>query len=473
MSKKHQKDEAGKLPEGLKKLLEREEPYSAKEIAEVEEKIYIARCNFLMRQPFFGLMAMHMKLVDASSWLMTAATDGRNFYYNVGFFNMLTPAEIQFVYGHEILHVAYDHFGRAVATTQDLDHYVANGMTFDEKARLNAQLANIAADYCVNRDLVEYKVGTLIRKEVIELFYDKKFDDKIMEEVYMELLKDPDMAKKGSVLDDHGVGTGTKGDGSHRKANPENEPDFEKKGQGSPADMSDEEKEAVMREFREKMINAYDQQKEHEQSKKDADMPYDPMPAELERLINRLRKSEINWRTYIRRRITALFRETDDWSRPSRRSFDGDFIMPGFRNVDKVDIHIAIDCSGSISEVEMADFLSEISGISRQFKDYVIRIWTFDGDVYEKSFKEYRPHNIHLLPKYQFFGGGGTSFLANWAFMKAKNIKPKLFIMFTDGYTGDGYGIEGYCDTLYVVNTDCKIPEKYGSTIRYKPKRLK
>lgn len=467
----------------MQAVKERTKPYTKEEIDIVEDKIYQARSNFLMRQPFFGIMAMNLELVDASKWLVTAATDGKHFYYNVGFFLLLEPEEIQFVYGHEILHVAYDHFGRAIATVNDYEHYADNDMTFDEKIRLHAKLANIAADFCVNRDLVTCKVGTLIRKEVIKLFYDKKYDDMSMEEIYKELLKDPNAGQNGTTLDDHSVGTGIQQEGNEkRKANPNGEGPGEGDGEGQdkseggadfkPRDLTAEEREEIMRDFKDRMINAYDQQKENEEARRSSGgSDAGSLPADLERLIERMRRPEINWRQYIRTRITSLFRESDDWSRPSRRSFDGEFIMPGFRQVEKVDIHIAIDCSGSIGEVEMADFLSEIAGITQQYKrDFKLRIWTFDGKVYPQSLKEYTPSNIRSLPKYEFFGGGGTSFLANWAFMQEKRIKPKLFIMFTDGYTGDGFGVPNYCDTIYVVNTEVIVPREYGVTIRYKPR---
>lgn len=83
------KDEVSEKGEELSPILqavkERIKPYTDEEIGIVEEKIYQARSNFLMRQPFFGIMAMNLELVDASKWLVTAATDGKHFYYNVGF----------------------------------------------------------------------------------------------------------------------------------------------------------------------------------------------------------------------------------------------------------------------------------------------------------------------------------------------------------------------------------------------------
>lgn len=452
----------------LKKVKERKEPYSDAERQKVADKIVQARSDFLMRQPFFGLMAMNLKLIDASSWLVTAATDGRHFYYNVGFFLLLEPEEIKFVFAHEILHCAYDHFSRSYET-ESLDHYFnSENLTYDDKKRLQHQLANIAADYCVNRDLIECEIGQKIREEVIKLFYDKKYDGKIMEEVYKDLLKNG--SGKGTMLDDHSVGQRGVGEagGKLRK------PTFgDEEGEGSsegPEDLSSEDRENIEREFKEKMISAYDSQVSHDDRKKQDGQSAGKMPAELQRIIARLKKPEINWRTYIRKKIISYFKQNEYWASPHRRTFDTRFILPGTKQAERVDIHIAVDCSGSIGSKELGDFLSEIAGITSQFKDYAIRVWTFDAKVYEESFVEYTPKNIKTLPNYKFFGGGGTSFQANWNFMKEKRIKPHVFIMFTDGYTGDTFGDAGFCETIFVVNTDVEIPSEFGKTIRYKPK---
>lgn len=456
----------------LKKVKERKTPYSKDEISLVQEKIVQARSDFLMRQPFFGLMSMNLILVNSSSWLVTAATDGKYFYYNVGFFLLLEPEEIKFVFAHEILHCAYDHFSRSFASSS-FDKYLDEDMTYDEKEKLHRVLVNIAADYCVNRDLIECEIGQLIRKEIIQLFYDKKYDGLIMEEIYKELIKNG--AGKGTVLDDHSVGQQGAGQSAGKLRKP-----FESEGKGKgegegeesegPFDHTAAERETIEREFKEKMITAYDAQESHDERKEADDMAAGKMPAELKRIIGMLKKPEINWRTYIRKKIISYFKQSENWSSPSRRSFDSRFIMPGFKQSEKIDIHISIDCSGSIKDTELRDFLSEIYGITKQFQDYKIRVWTFDGKVYEESLVEYTPTNVQDLPKYKFFGGGGTSFQANWNFMREKRIKPHLFIMFTDGYTGDTFGDAGFCETIFVVNTDVQIPEQFGKTVRYKPK---
>jgi len=107
---------------------------------EVHERIITARVGLLLRHPFFGNMATRLKIVPADEWLMTAAVDGRNLYYNTQFFNAMDNKEIEFVLAHEIYHMVYDHLGR--------------------RNDRNPMLYNISADYIVNNELVDGRIGT-------------------------------------------------------------------------------------------------------------------------------------------------------------------------------------------------------------------------------------------------------------------------------------------------------------------------
>jgi len=51
----------------------------------IVEKLTTARVGLLLKAPFFGNMATRMKLIDASDWCPTAATNGRDFMYNKKF----------------------------------------------------------------------------------------------------------------------------------------------------------------------------------------------------------------------------------------------------------------------------------------------------------------------------------------------------------------------------------------------------
>ena len=58
---------------------------------EIREKLITARVGLLLKASFFGNLATRLKLVNADEWCPTAATDGRNFYYNSRFIQLLRP----------------------------------------------------------------------------------------------------------------------------------------------------------------------------------------------------------------------------------------------------------------------------------------------------------------------------------------------------------------------------------------------
>jgi len=124
---------------------------------EVREMLITARVGLLLKASFFGNLATRLKLVNADEWCPTAATDGRNFYYNTRFIKMLRPREIEFLFGHEVLHCVYDHFGR--------------------RGERDPQIWNIANDFCVNADLKKHGVGELITS--VPCLYDKKYPRKL------------------------------------------------------------------------------------------------------------------------------------------------------------------------------------------------------------------------------------------------------------------------------------------------------
>ena len=76
---------------------------------EVVERIIVARVGLLLRHPWFGNMATRLRIVAADDWLMTAAVDGRNLFFNTQFFHAMGNKEIEFVIAHEILHLVFDH----------------------------------------------------------------------------------------------------------------------------------------------------------------------------------------------------------------------------------------------------------------------------------------------------------------------------------------------------------------------------
>ena len=151
--------------------------------------------------------------------------------------------------------------------------------------------------------------------------------------------------------------------------------------------------------------------------------------------------------------------------KPSRKSWHVDAIFPGLKNEDTIDVCVAIDTSGSISNSMLKEFLAEVKGIMSQYTDYKVHIWSFDTEVHnpeiftpDKSIADYRPA-----------GFGGTDFDANFEWMKEQGVTPKKLIVFTDGYPFGSWGDENYCDTLWVIhsNHDKKLKAPFGTTCHF------
>ena len=138
-----------------------------------EERITQSRVRLLLTKPFFGQLAVRLKIVDATNWLPTAATDGRRFMFNRDFVDNLTDEMLDFLVGHEVLHCVFDHMQ-------------ARG---DRKP----QLYNAAADYNINMTLVEHHVGEPIKDDKLQggkICLDWKYRGLNSYEIYDKLIED-------------------------------------------------------------------------------------------------------------------------------------------------------------------------------------------------------------------------------------------------------------------------------------------
>ena len=397
-------------------------PMDPKLDALIREKLITARVGLLLRASFFGNLATRLKLVNADEWCGTAATDGRNFYYNSRFIDMLRPKEVEFLFGHEVLHVVYDHMGR--------------------RGNRDPQLWNIADDYCVNADLVKHRVGEKIT--TVGCLYDPKYDGMCAEEVYDILYQNAEKISLDSLvdqlLDDHldGEGDDGEGDGS---------------GKG-PRKLSQAEKDALRDEIKEAVLSAAA-----------ATEKAGSIPAGIRRMIQDLTEPKMNWRELLRMQLESTIKSDYSWMRTSRKGWDMDAVMPGMKFDPMIDIAISIDASGSISKEMLKDFLGEVQGIMESFPSYRIHVVTFDTKIYNPQ--QYNSDNLETIADYEIKGGGGTDFDCVFDYFKREDIEPKRHIMFTDGYPCDSWGDEHYCDTVFIIHGNDTIVPPWGQHAYY------
>ena len=394
------------------------------------DKLTTARVGLLLKAPFFGNMATRMQLIEADEWCPTAATNGRNFYYNTKFVQKLSVKKLEFLFGHEICHCVFDHFGRVGSRDR--------------------QLSNIAQDYAVNQILVDERIGEKITE--VKICYDAKYRGMAWEEIYDELYEKaekismPDLLKQlGDLLDEH-INEDGSGPGKEGK-------DGDKDGKGGMPTMTKEEAQQIRDEIKEAMIQSA------------AAAGAGKTPAGIQRLIKDMTEPKISWRDLVRQEIQSIIRNDYTFSRPSRKGQMSGAILPGMKEATTIDVGICIDMSGSIGEEDATVFLSEVKGIMDQYEDFKINLWCFDTAIY--NHKEISQDNSHDLEEYEPQGGGGTDFEVNWDFMKDNGIAPKKFIMFTDGYPCGSWGDEDYCDTIFIVKGNTEAEAPFGQTVIY------
>jgi predicted metal-dependent peptidase len=173
----------------------------------------------------------------------------------------------------------------------------------------------------------------------------------------------------------------------------------------------------------------------------------------------------MNWREILRQQIQSTIKNDFTFARPSRKGWHTGAILPGTNYEETIDICVSIDMSGSISDAQAKDFLGEIRGIMEEYKDFKIKLWCFDTQVYNEA--DYDGYSIDEFDDYEVRGGGGTEFDANWEYMKEHDINPKKFIMFTDGYPWGSWGDEDYCDTVFIIHGNNSIVPPWGTYAYY------
>lgn len=145
-----------------------------------ESDMLKARAQLLMDQPFFGTLALRLKLV-ATEDTKTAATDGTRLLYNPKYIQSLSPAPRKGLIAHEVMHCVWNHMTRR----NSRDH----------------KRWNIATDYAINPHLIECGFvlpdGGLI---------DKQYYDMSADEIYNKLPEDQTKPCPWGEVLDAGVG---------------------------------------------------------------------------------------------------------------------------------------------------------------------------------------------------------------------------------------------------------------------------
>lgn len=197
------------------------------------------------------------------------------------------------------------------------------------------------------------------------------------------------------------------------------------------------------------------------------------IPGELMRAIEKLLGVKVDWKQELRKMISSLSSKAD-YFLPNRR-----FLATGAQWGSKKrkeafeSLVIIADTSGSVSQKELEQFVSEAMDIMESFKPKETYLLWCDTTVYEPVdvIKKGETWNYRKA-----YGGGGTSFIPPVAWIeeniikKGKKLGPVLF--FTDGEPNTGpnggwpketeYSIRSYVNKFFwIILGEGGVPRKH------------
>jgi predicted metal-dependent peptidase len=136
----------------------------------------------------------------------------------------------------------------------------------------------------------------------------------------------------------------------------------------------------------------------------------------------------IDWRTFLSTFFATLARNDYTWVPPNKKYIARGFFLPVIRS-KMLDIVVALDTSGSISNEDLSAFTSELCEIAATLP-VQITMMACDAAVHEMM--TYQPYEIPAVPRVS--GNGGTDFQPVFSRIGEDDFKPACLIYFTDGF---------------------------------------
>ena len=166
------------------------EPMNPDAEQEVLDCLTRSRIQMLIAFPFFGMLAMQLKMVKTYE-MPTCATDGDSFFYNPYFVKSLTEEEKNWVVVHEVLHPALKHIWRRTNKEHEKWNYACDYAIHSIMHQFTNDSNNSEHRSKLKMPMVKvYNAKTRTYENKQMCFYDPKYDNMSADEIY-DLLPDP------------------------------------------------------------------------------------------------------------------------------------------------------------------------------------------------------------------------------------------------------------------------------------------
>lgn len=194
------------------------------------------------------------------------------------------------------------------------------------------------------------------------------------------------------------------------------------------------------------------------QSKMAGDKP-GTIPGDIEIFLDRLLNPKLPWNRILQKYLNAFAKNDYSFKKPNRRFFPT-FHMPSLHGEKLMNLSIAVDTSGSVSDHDFLVFVTEVASILRMMKPEEITLVQFDTQI--KSVDKIK--SINDLMRCKFTGRGGTQItpVLDWA----NETKPQLLMVFSDGEFRF-HATKAKCETLWLIHNNPRFAPPFGKTIHY------
>lgn len=379
---------------------------------DADDKIRRARFQLLNKSPFWGYLTLHLKLVRSESIETIGVDNVGHLIFNPNYLEDLTDSEMQGVLAHEVSHLMLEDFDRL--GTKDMFIW------------------NIATDIVNNMLLIKH--GFTIPENALKPNLDgsiilgsepiRDVDKKTAEEIYDELIRDlqqylQSLNGKNPGFDQHNY------DGNNQKTKIN---------------------------WRGVVAEAYNYSKIRGSE-----------PGNEQRLVEGILYPTLNWKKILENNVENLIPQNMTYERPSKASivsgcFGQEYYLPSIEDDLKLEVVVSIDTSGSIGKTELEEFIAEINKIQTQFSSIDLTTLVCDAEISQVIKGKINTKNLVLS------GGGGTSHVPIFNWIKENKKHAKLLVAFTDGYTEFPESFPPKLKVIWVLTRDhndiSKFPPK-------------
>jgi len=409
------------------------------DLKEVENKLTKARTQLILDKPFLGNLVLRLPMKAAGSWCRTSATDAKSFYYNPSFIEKLDNHQTKFVLIHEALHCALTHFAR--------------------RGNRDKHKWDLACDFAINPLLVKEgfrppldvpifsKYESMIAEEIYPMIDDSIDTEPMDQHLYDDNPKDDADESDGGMREDSLDGqkddTSSKGQDNKPSQGNSNSGDLAEQ----PSPLTPDEMQELSSRWQKNLASSA--QLAQQAGKLDG---------EFAKLVDFFLQPQLSWQSLLAQYMSTLARDDFSYARPSRRS--GNAILPSLRS-SQIDITVAIDTSGSITQEEIDEFISEINAIKSNMRASITLI-ACDEKVNDNLIWRFEAWDELQFPA-SLGGGKGTNFNPVFDYIDEQDSPSSVLIYFTDAM-GKFPQFEPNYPVMWLVKGKEPIP--WGSRIQ-------